>query len=395
VTTHESNAAPSRRAARRGDEQDARVVTMLQELAPRLDVEPDPEYLRATRRRLVAMAAVRTPEPVRPSPLRRLLAARAVDAPASRWRTRATAGLAGAALTVTSLATLVALSTEARPGDVLYGVKRGTEQTQLALAGDSRGQTLLDLARTRLDEVAAVDGDATLISSTLTTMDDQTTEGASWYLARALDSADAAPLDRLAGWTIEQSAQLDAVGSTVPAAAAGDVAASRVLLADITERVGVVRSALDCPTAPDIDRADRLGPVPAGCVPVSATPQSPIAPTAPGGPSVEASPSAPSADITTPAGPTVAQPAPAPGPGPLPAPLPTPLPAPGNPSLPVPFPSAPSSPSGGLLPDAPDLPRLTPRTTTASPPPVVDVEEGQISVCLFPLLTVGECRVTP
>ena len=46
--------------------------------------------------------------------------------------------------------------TDARPGDVLYGLKRGTEQTQLALAGDARGQTLLDFASTRLDEVRAL-----------------------------------------------------------------------------------------------------------------------------------------------------------------------------------------------------------------------------------------------
>jgi hypothetical protein len=406
VTTHESNAATSRRAARRGDEQDARVVTMLQELAPQLDVEPDPEYLRAARQRLVAMAAVRTPEPVRPSPLRRLLAARAVDAPAGRWRTRATAGLAGAALTVTSLATLVALSTGARPGDVLYGVKRGTEQTQLALAGDSRGQTLLGLARARLDEVAAVDGDAALIRSTLTTMDDQTTEGASWYLARALDSADAARLDRLADWTTEQSAQLDAVSSAVPAAAADDVAASRVLLADITERVGDVRSVLDCPTEPDIDGADRLGPVPAGCVPVSAAPQSPIEPTAPGGPAPSgpsagaapsaptASPTAPGANSTTPAAPTGAQPAPAPGAAPSPAP--------GNPSMPVQPPAGPSSPSGGLLPKVPDLlPPFSPQPTPdlpASPsaaPKQQPIERPSsplpLSVCVGQVLHLGEC----
>ena len=78
MTTHESNAAPSRRAARRGDEPASGVVTRLQELAPHLEVEPDPAFRAATRQRLVAMAAVRTPEPVRPSALRRMLAARAV-----------------------------------------------------------------------------------------------------------------------------------------------------------------------------------------------------------------------------------------------------------------------------------------------------------------------------
>ncbi|SDL67300.1 hypothetical protein SAMN05660642_00652 [Geodermatophilus siccatus] len=42
-------------------------------------------------------------------------------------------------MTVTALGTVVALSTDAGPGDVLYGVKRGTERTQLVLAGDDGG----------------------------------------------------------------------------------------------------------------------------------------------------------------------------------------------------------------------------------------------------------------
>ena len=87
------------------------------------------------------------------SGLRRLLTSRAGDRVRAPWRSRLTAGLAGAALTVTTAASLVALSDGARPGDLLYGLKRGTEQTQLALAGDARGQTLLGFASTRLDEL--------------------------------------------------------------------------------------------------------------------------------------------------------------------------------------------------------------------------------------------------
>jgi hypothetical protein len=132
------------------------VVARLRELAPHLDGEPDPAFRAATRTRLVAMAAVRTPAPPPVSGLRRLLAARAVDAASARWQARLTAGLAGAALTVTAAAALVAVADSARPGDVLYELKRGTEQTQLALAGDARGRTLLDFASTRLDELAAL-----------------------------------------------------------------------------------------------------------------------------------------------------------------------------------------------------------------------------------------------
>jgi len=76
-----------------------------------------------------------------------------------RRRSRLTAGLAGAALTVTALGGLLAAAQGARPGDLLYDLWRGGEQTQLALAGDaSRGLTLLDFASTRLDEVGQLVG---------------------------------------------------------------------------------------------------------------------------------------------------------------------------------------------------------------------------------------------
>jgi len=371
VTTHESDAAPSRRAARRGDDQDARVVTMLQDLAPRLDVEPDPEYRRAARQRLVAMAAVRTPQPARPSALRRLLTARAVDAPAGRWRTRATAGLAGAALSVTSIAALVALAAGAGPGDVLYGVKRGTEQTQLALAGDSRGQELLDLARTRLEELDDLDGDAGLVRSTLATMDDQTTEGASWYLARALDTTDPAPLDTVSRWAADQSAQLEAV--ELPLDAADEVAGSQGLLDAITARADGWRAALGCPEAPETAGTDRLGPVPGACVVAVETPVTP--PTAQ--PPVTAIPGEPAPGGTPP------QAAPAPGGTPPPAgqsptpvepaptgaqPAPGPLPVPVDPTFPADPPRELDLPGG--LPSLP-VPSLSPRTTPPASPSTI------------------------
>ena len=138
-------------------DRDDLVVARLHQLAPHLDGEPDPAWQATTRARLVAMAAVRSPAPEPVSPWRRFLS-RAEDAAPSRWRGRLTAGLAGAAMAVTAMATLVAVSTDAGPGDPLYGLKRGTEETQLALAGDGRGQTLLDFARTRLHELEELTG---------------------------------------------------------------------------------------------------------------------------------------------------------------------------------------------------------------------------------------------
>jgi hypothetical protein len=273
------------------DREDA-VVARLSALAPHLDGEPDPAFREATRARLVAMAAVRTPAPPPVSPIRRFLTA-GVPTPA-RWRSRLTAGLAGAALTVTALATLVAVADGARPGDLLYDVKRGTEQTQLALAGDARGQTLLELAATRLDEVRflvdegatalpaagsprsgeivlAAGADAALVVETLDTMDAQTAEGAAWLADRAVTTGDDRPLQLLSGWAAVQSDGLADLQDDVPAEAQDDVAGSLVLLADIATRVTGLESSLECPAGPAVVGADELGPVPVMCLPEGST----------------------------------------------------------------------------------------------------------------------------
>jgi hypothetical protein len=278
------------------DDREAAVVSRLQDLAPALDGEPDDDFRTATRARLVAMAAVRSPAPEPVSPVRRLLAGRSTDALPARWRTRLTAGLAGAALTVTALSTLVALSTDARPGDVLYGLKRGTEQTQLALAGDSRrGQTLLDLAGTRLDELeylvsegatalpaagappadgrpvvlAAGSGDE-LVLQTLDTMDAQTTDGAAWLAQRSVTADDAGPLDDLADWVAGQSDGLSALTGEVTGAVHSAFDHSLELLTEIGARADGLRAALDCPAGPATDGSDDLGPMPAPCPPAPA-----------------------------------------------------------------------------------------------------------------------------
>lgn len=372
------------------DREDA-VVTRLHQLAPHLDGEPDPAFQARTRARLVAMAAVRTPEPAPASPVQRLLAVRAPDVAPSRWRSRLTAGLTGAAMTVTALAGLVAVADGARPGDVLYELKRGTEQTQLALAGESRGQTLLDFASTRLDEVAALVGeggtalpaspagpgedpvsaagaDPALVVETLRTMDEQTTEGAVWLTERALEMPGPQPLDRLARWVDDQAGELAALQPLVPPEASDAVGQSLALLARIGTRTDALRPALACPAGPAVAGADFLGPVPAPCpAPDAAAPA-----TSDGGttdPGIAETPPATTPEGTTPVLPTVPDPA-VPGAG---GGAPTPAtPTPTTPGLPAP--SLPL-PGGGA---------------TTTPPPVVELPPLRpIEVCAPPLATIG------
>lgn len=272
------------------------IVTRLERLGTVLDGEPDPEFCAATRARLVAMAAVRTPAPAPTPRLRRLLSARAEDAAPLRWRSRLTAGLAGAAMTVTAVAALAAVASGARPGDLLYGLKRGTEQTQLALASDStRGQTYLDLASTRLGElrslveggtsaqpvagaaggagldVVAAGAPTDLVLQTIHTMDAQTTDGAAWLDGRSVRARDTAPLDRLTSWAAGQKAGLAALQPEMPAAAEHALQDSLDLLATISTRAGALETSLGCASGPAVSGTDTLGPVPAPCVVPPAT----------------------------------------------------------------------------------------------------------------------------
>jgi hypothetical protein len=268
VTTHQdAPAASGRRAVVHGRE-DA-VVARLQALGTALDGEPDPDFRAATRARLVAMAAVRSPAPAPPSRMQRLFAARDAG-PAAHWRNRVTAGLAAAALTVTALATLVAVSANARPGDALYGLKRGTEQTQLALTGDSRGQTLLDFATTRLSELDALVGhggspNQELVLSTLRTMNSETTEGSAWLTGHAVDTRSTAPVDTLETWTSGQSAGLSALIPSLPTGAQPAAGQALDLLRRVDVRAGALGTALGCPGGPATRGTDQLGPVPGQC----------------------------------------------------------------------------------------------------------------------------------
>ena len=379
---------------------DAALESRLHDLGPALDGEPDPAFRAATRARLVAMAAVRTPAPPPVSGWRRVLALRA-DTAAPRRRPRLAVGLAGAALAITVLATLVAVSTGARPGDVLYGLKRGTEQTQLALAGDSRGRTLLQFAGTRLAELDGLraDGDSSLAVGTLRTMNQETTEAASLLTTRAVATRSSAPVEALASWTNGQRAGLVALQPRLPAGARPAAAHSLDLLARVGVRASAMTTALACPTEPATTGRDALGPVPAPCAAPSFGP--PAGTGGSGAPRASLPPPVPATGSAgAPAGTGGragggASGAPSGSPGTAAAPSPGPVggsAGAGVPSTPplvdVPPPSLPLPLPTPALPSLP-LPGSAPTASTGSPgaPP-----SGPVSgICLPPLVTLGDC----
>ena len=387
MTAHDSAPAPASRRAAVRDREDA-VVDRLRMLGTALDGEPDPQFRAATRARLVAMASVRQPAPAPKSWVRRLLE-RSEDRAPSVWRARMTAGLAGAALAVTALAALVAVSTSAGPGDPLYGLKRGTEQTKLALASDStRGRTLLGFANTRLHElqdlvrqgataapagaaaapgsVQAAGPSSSLVLDTIATMDRQTTEGAYWVTTEAVRTRDAAALGYLSRWTADQTAGLSALTPQLPAAAQPAAQQSLALLGVVAGRSTALSPSLTCATGSATAASDQLGPVPVPC------PAAPTAPTTGTGTGTTQQPGG-SVGTLAPGAPTSGPPGSSSG-GTLPGTGGT-LPGTGGggggttPTVPgLPLPTSPSLPlpgGGGGLPSLPTLPGLGAATSTS------------------------------
>ncbi|MFG3251971.1 DUF5667 domain-containing protein [Streptomyces sp. NPDC048172] len=74
--------------------------------------------------------------------------------PKSRLAKGLTAGGLGVGVAASAFGGMAAASTDALPGDTLYGLKRGMEDLQLDLAGDDadKGSVFLDHASTRLQE---------------------------------------------------------------------------------------------------------------------------------------------------------------------------------------------------------------------------------------------------
>jgi hypothetical protein len=187
---------------------------------------PRAEFRDALRQRLLAVATV---QGVGES----ATAGQRLRETTTTWRfQRRVASIAAGAATVTAVAGVGVGASRSLPGDAFYGLKRGTENVQLALTSgqEAKGKRHLEFARTRLAEVRALSGesaalplmttnghwtaagaphaDPSTILATLHDMDAETRAGAHDLYAAYRSSGSAEPLQALNAFTQAQYAGL-------------------------------------------------------------------------------------------------------------------------------------------------------------------------------------------
>lgn len=342
---------------------------------------PGERFRADLRTRLLAVAAVR--------------AASTSAAPARTavsWRARSRAGsvAAGALASVVAVTGVAVAGEQSLPGDLFYGVKRTTEAFSLRTADGNlgRGTRHLEFAATRLGEVrgltlgrdavsaAPPTGSVLLVNSasqlsdgaalgnrvadrvrqTLADMDADTLRGQSLLSAAFRSSSDDAPLQALSRFATRQSAGLERLLPSLPAASRQRALTSLALVTEVGERTQALLGPAPCSATCDPSAAAPAAPV---VVPPSADPLEPGTP-APGATSVpcgcepsltpapDSDPSAsqdPQSVGPEPSG--AASPGPKPSSGPAPSATPQPSPSPTGllpsplPSLPLPLPTPP------------------------------------------------------
>ena len=264
---------------------------------PALD-GPRPEFRAALRQRLVAVATVQGAGVPAVSPATRLREA------GETWKVqRRMAVLAGSAAAATAIAGVGLGASRSLPGDPFYGVKRATEDVQLAttFGQEAKGRRHLEFARTRLAEVKALTGQSSALSdvmpgkpsalaalvdeassdtivATLQDMDDETRAGANDLIAVYRDSGSRGPLETLDAFTRTQYTDLRQVLPALPTAARAHAISSLALLTAVSKQTVTLAGSQSTPETPGPASTPRAG----GKHTKSATPE-PHQTTAPSG----------------------------------------------------------------------------------------------------------------
>ncbi|MFD8481305.1 DUF5667 domain-containing protein [Kitasatospora sp. NPDC059673] len=171
----------------------------------------------------------------------------------TRWGRRLAIGGLVAGVAVGSLGGVAAASTNALPGDALYGMKRGLEGLRLDWADNDseRGALLLQQASTRLDEaqslIGRTDPGSTLSPATVDqvrrALDDMHAEalrGRDLLRAVYRSNGSLAPMRQLAGFA-GQDERWSALQSRLPSGLAGQADKVDRLFSDISEDVAPLR----------------------------------------------------------------------------------------------------------------------------------------------------------
>lgn len=152
---------------------------------------------------------------------------------------------AAAFVVIGGTAGMAAASESALPGDPLYPLKRGIESAQVSLnSSDSgRGQDLLRIASTRLDEAGDLvekHEDAELISDTLASFEDSAADGADLLFVEYQRNGDPEEISRLRTMIGSQLAKLDGLTTQSPAEARSAFDRARALLANLDQQASVL-----------------------------------------------------------------------------------------------------------------------------------------------------------
>ena len=371
------------------------LVERVRAVAPFLDraATPTPEFRTASRARLVAVASVQAPAPT-PGP------ARAV----AQWsrgrgvqrRLSVTAGALAGVIAVTGIGVA---GSRSLPGAPLYGLKRGAEDVQLALAsGDVAEATKqLQFARTRLREVVALNdgaGDVSVgpvasaglfaaghltlggpldarLRSTLADMDRETRSGYQLLAKAYRRTSRAALLRQLSTFSTAQQGGLTGVLPSLPAGARQQAQASLALVTTIGDNARALLEARACAVS---------------CPPATSRSGGTPTPTGRGGTTGPPAPNAPAPGRSAPATRAPVTSGPATG-----APIPIRPPA-GRPPRPPGTSDAPD-PGGhqgppATLPPLPPLPPVVPLPTAPLPPvPIPSVLPLPVPVPVPPVRT--------
>jgi hypothetical protein len=223
--------------------------------ATAIDPEPTVKVLPARHRRASTSELIDRVRPDR-RPVRPRLGSR-------RAKAAVAVGIAAGALAVSGMS---AASGNAVPGDTLYGLKRSTEQAQLALSGSdlARGQLLFAFAKTRLSEARSQRADLSRLTTVLTDMDNQTRDGVRLLTTISGNRHDLAPLDAVDAFVAVQRRGLSALASQVNGPALSRVQESIGLLDAVRQRSTALRTGLTRCNGTGTG-ADALGPLPRTC----------------------------------------------------------------------------------------------------------------------------------
>jgi hypothetical protein len=187
--------------------------------------------------------------------------------------------MAGMACVLALGAITVLLSRGALPGDMLYGLKRASESTEIGLTSgqEAKARKHLDVAALRLDEIGqlvqrdsttaagprptasgADDADAALVADNLHAFDDQARTGAKMLLP-LVNQPSGPPSGLLSEWAGKQQQTIDGFSPSLPAGGKDQAAASQRLMSQLQARATAFEKSSSPCGGTD---SDDLGPLP-------------------------------------------------------------------------------------------------------------------------------------